>query len=137
MVFTWEFATDPATAATSSVAYENIHRIDKLNDHTVKVVFKEPTPLGLTDGGAPVLPRHRFAEYKGANARNAPYNLKAVGTGHSGGGDCGCALPYRGPESVRRHHVGGGQTALAVNQPHPNPLPAGEGIRQAEEKGLL
>ena len=66
-------ATDPAAAATSSVAYENIHRIDKLNDHTVKVVFKEPTPLGLTDGGAPVLPRHRFAEYKGANARNAPY----------------------------------------------------------------
>ena len=81
VVFTWEFATDPATAATSSVAYENIHRIDKLNDHTVKVVFKEPTPLGLTDGGVPILPRHRFAEYKGANARNAPYNLKPVGTG--------------------------------------------------------
>ena len=81
VVFTWEFATDPATAAISSGAYENIRRIDKLNDHTVKVVFKEPTPLGLTGGGFPILPRHRFAEYKGANARNAPYNLKPVGTG--------------------------------------------------------
>jgi peptide/nickel transport system substrate-binding protein len=28
-----------------------------------------------------ILPRHRFAEYKGQNARNAPYNLKPVGTG--------------------------------------------------------
>jgi peptide/nickel transport system substrate-binding protein len=28
-----------------------------------------------------ILPKHRFAEYKGANARNAPYNLTPVGTG--------------------------------------------------------
>jgi peptide/nickel transport system substrate-binding protein len=83
VVFTWEFTADPATA-TSAVtrgAYENVLRIDKLNDHTVKVVFKEPTPLWATGGGVHVLPKHRFAEYKGANARNAPYNLKPVGTG--------------------------------------------------------
>jgi peptide/nickel transport system substrate-binding protein len=28
-----------------------------------------------------MLPKHRFAAYTGANARNAPYNLKPVGTG--------------------------------------------------------
>src|SRR5262245_25205408 len=28
-----------------------------------------------------LLPTHRFAEYQGANARQAPYNLKPVSTG--------------------------------------------------------
>jgi ABC-type transport system substrate-binding protein len=35
VIFIWEFATDPATAATSRGYYENIRRIDKLNDYTV------------------------------------------------------------------------------------------------------
>src|SRR2546427_88573 len=43
VVFTWEYATDPATAATTRGSYEQIHRIDKLDDHTIKVVFTEPT----------------------------------------------------------------------------------------------
>lgn len=81
VLFTWEYITDPATATTNRGAYENILRLDKLNDHTVKVVFKEPTPLWTTGGRFHVLPRHLFADYTGANARHAPYNLKPVGTG--------------------------------------------------------
>jgi len=81
VLFTWKYATDPATAAVTRGIYEHIRRLDKLNDHTIKVVFKEPTPLWATPGGVPILPKHRFAEYKGPNARNAPYNLKPVGTG--------------------------------------------------------
>jgi peptide/nickel transport system substrate-binding protein len=82
VLFTWEFVTDPATAATSRGVYENIRRIDKLNDSTVKVVFKERTPLWELPGQwYGILPKHLFAEYKGANARDAPYNLKPVGTG--------------------------------------------------------
>ena len=80
VIFTWEFATDPATATVTRGLFENIHRIDRLDDHTIKVVFTDPTPRWYVSGG-PVLPRHLFAEYKGANARNAPYNLKPVGTG--------------------------------------------------------
>jgi peptide/nickel transport system substrate-binding protein len=81
VIFTWEYATDPATAVVTRGLYEPIRRLDKLDDHTLKVVFKEPTPLWLTTGGVPILPKHRFAEYKGPNARNAPYNLKPIGTG--------------------------------------------------------
>jgi peptide/nickel transport system substrate-binding protein len=81
VLFTWEYATDPATATATRGIYEQIRRLDKLNDHTIKVVFKEPTPLWATSGGVLILPKHRFAEYKGPNARNAPYNLKPVGTG--------------------------------------------------------
>ena len=39
-----------------------------------------PTPRWYISGGQ-ILPKHLFAEYTGANARNAPYNLKPVGTG--------------------------------------------------------
>src|SRR5712691_7613428 len=80
VIFTWEFATDPATAATSRGLYDNIRRIDKLDELTIKVVFTDPTPVWYISGG-PILPKHLFAEYTGQNARNAPYNLKPVGTG--------------------------------------------------------
>ena len=82
VVFTWEFATDPAPASVLRGRYAQLLRIDKLNDHTVKMVFPEPTPLWYWPGELGlILPKHRFAEYKGQNARNAPYNLKPVGTG--------------------------------------------------------
>jgi peptide/nickel transport system substrate-binding protein len=81
VVFTWEYATDPATGATSVGHYERILRMEKLDDHAVKVVFKEPTPIWHTGATGQILPKHLFAEYKGQNSRNAPYNLKPVGTG--------------------------------------------------------
>jgi peptide/nickel transport system substrate-binding protein len=81
VIFTWEFATDPAMAAWSRGLFEHIRRIDKLDDHTIKVVFTEPTPVWYFGERGHILPRHLFAEYKGANARNAPYNLKPAGTG--------------------------------------------------------
>ncbi|MBI3325933.1 MAG: hypothetical protein HYZ81_04420 [Nitrospinae bacterium] len=81
VIFTWEFVTDPATAATSRGQYENIRRIEKINDHTVKVEFTDPAPRWYEAGRGQMLPKHLFAEYTGQNARNAPYNLKPVGTG--------------------------------------------------------
>lgn len=80
VIFTWEYVTDPATGTTSRGLYENIHRIDKLNDHTIKMVFTDPNPRWFLSGGQ-ILPKHLFVEYQGQNARNAPYNLKPVGTG--------------------------------------------------------
>jgi peptide/nickel transport system substrate-binding protein len=81
VVFTWEYATDPATAATSSGLYENILRLDKLDDHAVKMMFKHPNPVWFYSGRTQILPKHLVAEYKGEHARTAPYNLKPVGTG--------------------------------------------------------
>jgi peptide/nickel transport system substrate-binding protein len=81
VIFTWEFATDPATAATTRGLYEHIHSIDKLDDHTIKVLFTQATPRWYASGESQMLPKHLFAEYKGEKARHAPYNLKPVGTG--------------------------------------------------------
>ena len=69
VIFNWEFAADPATAATSRAAYDDIARIDKLDSHTVRVVFKKPQPFWMrafTDG---LLPRHVFQPHKAAGAR--------------------------------------------------------------------
>jgi len=68
VVFTWEFAADPATGATTTGTYENIERIDKLDDHTVKVVFKVPTAYwygAFCSRVGLILPKHLFASYKG------------------------------------------------------------------------
>ena len=80
VVFTWEYTTDPATGTASRGQYENIRQIEKLDDHTVKVVFTEPSPRWYISGGQ-ILPKHLFSEYTGQNGRNAPYNLRPVGTG--------------------------------------------------------
>src|SRR5205807_2201995 len=39
VVFTWEYAADPETAAVTSGSYREISRIDKLDSHTVKISF--------------------------------------------------------------------------------------------------
>ena len=83
VVFTWEYAADPATGATTIGNYENIERIDKLDDHTVKVVFKVPTAYwyrAFCGPGGLILPKHLFASYKGQDSRNAPYNLDRKST---------------------------------------------------------
>jgi peptide/nickel transport system substrate-binding protein len=45
VVFNWEYVMDPATAAVSIGQDRDIARIDKTDSHTVKIVFKSPTPF--------------------------------------------------------------------------------------------
>jgi peptide/nickel transport system substrate-binding protein len=82
-VFTWEYAADPATTAISAGTYKDVARIDKLDAHTFKIVYKAPNPAWFqTFGGTLcVIPKHVFEPFKGAKSREAPANLKPVGTG--------------------------------------------------------
>ena len=82
-VFTWEYAADPATTAVTVGNYKDVARIEKLDAHTFKIVYKAPYPAWFqTFGGtACVIPKHVFEPFKGAKAREAPANLKPVGTG--------------------------------------------------------
>jgi len=85
VVFTWEYVMDPATAAVTIGPYQNITRIDKVDSHTVKIAFKSPTPFwsapfcGTATGL--IIPKHLFQAFKGDKSREAPTNLKPVGTG--------------------------------------------------------
>jgi peptide/nickel transport system substrate-binding protein len=82
-VFTWEYAADPATTAVTAGNYKDIARIDKLDPYTFKIAYKAPNPAWFqTFGGtACVIPKHVFEPFKGEKAREAPANLKPVGTG--------------------------------------------------------
>src|SRR4029450_2483873 len=44
VIFTWQYAADPATAATSAGSYQGIDRIERIDDHTVKLILQRPTP---------------------------------------------------------------------------------------------
>ena len=84
VIFTWQYAADSATAATSTGSYRDIERIERLDDHTVKLVFKHPTPFwadAFCSAHGMVLPRHVFEPYRGGRSREAPANFKPLGTG--------------------------------------------------------
>src|SRR5690242_4223395 len=83
VVFKWEYAADPATAATTIGAYRDI-TAEKVDDFTVRVRFKKPTPFwasAFVGEIGMIVPKHLFEKYKGADSRQAPANLKPVGTG--------------------------------------------------------
>ena len=82
VIFNWAFSIDPANATSSRGAFEEVSRVDKLDHHTVKVVYKKPQPFWasvFTGGG--LLPRHVFEPLKGAASRDAIGMVKPVGTG--------------------------------------------------------
>ncbi len=83
VVFTWEYTTDPATAAVTIGTYREI-TVEKVNDLTVRLLFKKPTPFwaeAFVGVIGCIIPKHLFAAYKGDKSREAPNNLTPVGTG--------------------------------------------------------
>ena len=83
VVFNWQFASDPATAATTSGSYKDV-KVEKVDDFTVKVIFSKPTPFwadAFVGTRGMIIPKHLFADYIGGKSREAPTNLKPVGTG--------------------------------------------------------
>ena len=83
VVFTWEYARAPETAAVSIGSYKDV-KVEKVDDFTVRVTFAKPTPYwadAFVGIYGMILPKHLFADYTGAKSRDAPTNLKPVGTG--------------------------------------------------------
>ncbi|CAD5374553.1 Peptide ABC transporter substrate-binding protein [Rubrivivax sp. A210] len=82
-VFTWEYVRDPATAAVTNGVYKDV-TVVKIDSHTIKVSFPKPTPFWATAFVAAegmIIPKHLFGPYAGAKSREAPNNLRPVGTG--------------------------------------------------------
>jgi peptide/nickel transport system substrate-binding protein len=84
VVFNVEYASDPATATTTIGAYRDVVKATKIDSHTVRLEFKEPTPFWadpLVGTVGMIIPKHLFDAYRGAKSRDAPTNHKPVGTG--------------------------------------------------------
>ena len=84
VIFTHQFVTNPEVGAVTTGIYESIASIEALDDYTIQINFKDVNPawfsvfVGQT---GTILPKHIFEDYNGANSREAPANLKPVGTG--------------------------------------------------------
>ncbi len=84
VVFTFQFVINRETGSTTYASYDNIEKVEALTPYTAKITFKTPTPawyLPFVGSNGQILPKHAFESYAGASARNAPFNLKAFGTG--------------------------------------------------------
>ena len=83
VVFNWEYAKDPATAAVTSGAYKDI-KVEKVDAFTVKVIFDVSKPFwaeAFVGATGMIIPKHLFEAFSGAKSRDAPANLSPVGTG--------------------------------------------------------
>jgi peptide/nickel transport system substrate-binding protein len=82
-VFNWEYVADPATASTNIGSYKDI-KVEKVDSHTIRISFQRPTPFwadAFCGVRGMILPKHLFEAFKGGKSREAPNNLKPVGTG--------------------------------------------------------
>src|SRR6266478_4821391 len=83
VVFNWEYARTPETATVTIGSYKDV-KVEKIDDFTVRVSFAKPTPYwadAFVGIYGMIIPKHLFADYVGAKSRDAPTNLKPVGTG--------------------------------------------------------
>src|SRR5207253_10840125 len=74
----------PYTTLFRSIgSYQDI-KVEKIDPLTVRIRFARPTPFwadAFVGQRGMIIPKHLFEPYKGANSREAPANLKPVGTG--------------------------------------------------------
>src|SRR6202171_3258711 len=83
VVFNWEYARPTETSAVTIATYKDI-KVEKIDDFAVRVIFAKPTPFwadAFVGAYGMIIPKHLFADYIGGKSRDAPANLKPVGTG--------------------------------------------------------
>ncbi|MFN0184415.1 MAG: peptide ABC transporter substrate-binding protein [Aquabacterium sp.] len=81
VLFNAAYASDPATAATTSGSWRHL-KLVKVDSLTVRVEYPEPSPFWATPYCiGSLIPRHVFAPFSGAASREAPANNRPVGTG--------------------------------------------------------
>jgi peptide/nickel transport system substrate-binding protein len=83
VVFTWEYASNPETATVTIGSYKDV-KASKVDTYTVRVDFQKPTPFwanAFVGAFGAIIPKHLFGDFAGSKSRDAPTNLKPVGTG--------------------------------------------------------
>ena len=81
VIFNWQYAIDTAAATVTLGSYGNL-KMEKIDAHTVRVVFTKPSPFWPGQYSQVMLvPKHLFEAYGGAKSRDAPHNNRPVGTG--------------------------------------------------------
>src|SRR5215469_16036297 len=80
VVFNFEYASNKDTATVTYGTYKDL-RVEKVDDHTVRVNFDTPHPFwadAFVSVANCLIPKHLFGPYIGSKSREAPNNLKPV-----------------------------------------------------------
>lgn len=81
VIFNWQYAIEPTAATVTAGSYRNM-KMEKIDTHTLRVVFAAPSPFWPGQYSQVLLvPRHLFGSFTGARSREAPNNNRPVGTG--------------------------------------------------------
>ncbi len=83
LVFNWAYSRDPATATVTTGSY-NAVTVEKIDTYTVRVSSEKPLVFwadAFCGYYGMIIPKHLFQDYTGGKSREAPTNLKPVGTG--------------------------------------------------------
>ena len=84
VLFTYQYITDKETASTTYGNYTDVDKVEVVDPLTVRVTFKLPTGgwyVPFVGSAGQMLPKHVLQQYVGKTSRDAPFNLKAFGTG--------------------------------------------------------
>ena len=84
VAFTYRYLSEPTTSATTLGYYQDVASVEATAPDTVKVTFKHPVAAWFNPfTGMPgqILPEHVLKDAVGAGAKDAPFNLKPIGTG--------------------------------------------------------
>ncbi|MHB8632077.1 MAG: ABC transporter substrate-binding protein, partial [Candidatus Limnocylindria bacterium] len=84
VAFTFTYMSDKATAATTADAATGVKSVVAKDPNTVVITYDNPNPNFYQWGvgfNSPILQKAQFQDYVGAKAKDAPGNLKPIGTG--------------------------------------------------------
>jgi peptide/nickel transport system substrate-binding protein len=84
VVFTYQYIANTDTAATTLGLYTDLEKVESIDPTTVRLTFKQPTGgwyVPFVGASGVIVPRHALQDFVGSASRNAPFNLKAFGTG--------------------------------------------------------
>lgn len=78
VLFTYQTVTDPKVPSPYSSNYGPVSSVKKIDEYTIKVIYKEPFAPALEAWGMGIIPKHI---YEGKDLRSPEVNRKPIGTG--------------------------------------------------------
>ena len=78
VLFTYQRLIDPSVKTPYSGDFEQVERVEVLDDHTIRVTYREPFAPGLASWGMGILPKHLLEQEELHRTR---YNRAPIGTG--------------------------------------------------------
>jgi peptide/nickel transport system substrate-binding protein len=84
VVFNYQYVSDDKTASTDSTTAAGIASVEAKDPHTVVITFKDPNPdtYQIFCGAlGRIIQKAQFKDFMGDKAKDAPGNLKPIGTG--------------------------------------------------------